>query len=154
MANYSIVLRTTLDVTEIRRQIQQIQKELNNTKIDFGGSTTIGNVQNLNAELRDTSVNISNVNSNMQDTELTFNAANEVFSKTLNIITSMAQQVLELDTSLTEFKKVTDLSGSALDGYVSTLADMGSEVARTGKPKCLSPNVRMINLHLEPFKIQ
>lgn len=154
MANYSIVLRTTLDVTEIQRQIQKIQKELNNTKIDFGGGTAINNIQNLNAELKNANVNIQNVNSSVQDSELSFNAANEIFSKTVDIIASMAEQVLTLDNAMVELRKVSNYSAQDLQSYSEELTELGATVARTGKPKCLSPNVRMINLHLEPFKIQ
>ena len=47
--------------------------------------------------------------------------------------------MLELDTSITEFRKVSDLSGSALDDYVSTLSKMGLAVGRTGKPNRSEP---------------
>ena len=60
-------------------------------------------------------------------------------SKCVDIIEKMTDQVFELDTSLTEFKKVSDLSGSALDSYVDKLSDMGKEVARTGKPNRSEP---------------
>lgn len=73
------------------------------------------------------------------DLNLTFNVANELFQKSTQIITDMAGQVYELDTALTEFKKVSDLSGDALNDYVSQLSAMGGEVARTGKPNRSEP---------------
>lgn len=39
--------------------------------------------------------------------------------------------VKEFDTALTEFKKVSDLSGDALDSYTQKLGELGSAVART-----------------------
>ena len=80
---------------------------------------------------------------------LSYQAGNLILDKTIKLITSMVDQVFELDSALTEFKKVSDLSGSSLDNYVSTLSAMGNTVARTGKPKCLTPNVRK-----EPLEIQ
>ena len=39
--------------------------------------------------------------------------------------------VKEFDTALTEFKKVSDLSGEALDKYTQKLGELGTAVART-----------------------
>lgn len=39
--------------------------------------------------------------------------------------------VKEFDTALTEFKKVSDLSGDSLDSYTQKLGELGSAVART-----------------------
>lgn len=41
------------------------------------------------------------------------------------------ESVFELDAAVTEFKKVSDLSGDALDDYTEKLGKMGQEVART-----------------------
>lgn len=70
---------------------------------------------------------------------LSFQAANEIFSKSVDIISEMVGQVAELDKSLIEFQKVSDLSGDALDRYISKLSKMGAEVARTGKPNRSEP---------------
>lgn len=43
----------------------------------------------------------------------------------------MIGQYAELDSAITEFVKVSDLSGKALDTYVDKLAQMGTTVART-----------------------
>lgn len=51
-------------------------------------------------------------------------------------------------------KKVSDLSGISLDNYVSKLSEMGTAVARTGKPKCQAPDVGIVNQHQEPLEIQ
>ena len=76
---------------------------------------------------------------------LSYQEANAIMSKSIDIISSMVDQVFEMNGALTEFSKVSDLSGASLDAYVSKLQDLGSEVGRTGKPKCLSQNVRMVN---------
>lgn len=43
------------------------------------------------------------------------------------------QVVTEFDSALTEFKKVSDLSGDALDSYTQKLGELGEAVARTRK---------------------
>lgn len=110
--NYSILV-------DVQLQTQQIQKQLDaaSRKIRF----------NINSK------------QNLKDLTLEFNAANEVFSQTTTVITSLVEQVKELDDALTEYKKVSDLSGEALDNYVSKLSEMGLQVGRTGKPNRSEP---------------
>ena len=78
---------------------------------------------------------------------LTFQEANLIMSKSLDIITSMVDEVYALDSSLTEFKKVSDLSGASLDNYTNKLSEIGKTVARTGKPKRQARCVGMVNQH-------
>lgn len=117
MANYSILVDVSLQTKQIKEQLNQIK----GAKIDLDTSS------------------VKQASKDIQDLELNFNSANEVFSKTIDIISSLASQVLELDNSITEFKKVSDLSGSSLDDYVSKLSKMGLAVGRTGKPNRSEP---------------
>lgn len=80
--------------------------------------------------------NVEKLNKKMKDSELTFTAANKIFTESLDIIRSMASEVITLDDALTEFKKVSDLSGESLENYSEYLADLGRNVARTGRPRC------------------
>lgn len=145
--DYTVILNTKLDISQIQKDLAALQKQLESKKINLSGlnnSVVINQTANAIANVVD---NSEKAKKSTDDLSLSFQAANEIFSKTIDIISSMAQQVLELDTALTEFRKVSDLSGQALDSYVSKLTEMGSTVARTGKPKCLSRNVRMVNVH-------
>lgn len=45
---------------------------------------------------------------------------------------TLGEQVLEVDNALTEFKKVSDLSGESLNQYVDQLQELGGTVGRTG----------------------
>ena len=47
------------------------------------------------------------------------------------ILSEAVEVVFDFDASLTEFKKVSDLSGDSLDKYTEKLGKMGEEVART-----------------------
>ena len=117
MANYSILVDVSLQTKQIQEQLNKVK----GAKIDLDTSS------------------VRKASQDIQDLELNFNSANEVFSKTIDIISSLAGQVLELDNALTEFKKVSDLSGSALDDYVDSLSKMGLAVGRTGKPNRSEP---------------
>lgn len=116
--NYNILVGVELQTKQIKEQLNSVSR---GAKINIDTSS-----------VRQASQDINNL-------ALDFNAANEVFSKTIRVIGSLANQVLELDTALTEYKKVSDLSGQALDKYVAKLSKVGLTVGRTGKPNRSEP---------------
>lgn len=122
--NYSILLNVELQTNEIKKQLNQLEKE---TKFK------------MSADTDDAVNNVNNLTDSMETAQLTFNAANEVFRTTIDIITSLAEQVYELDASIIEFQKVSELSGKELDNYVSKLSKVGQTVGRTGKPNRSEP---------------
>ena len=133
-SNYSILVDVELDTSNIQKQLDK------NTKVQLNTTDTIKSLLGLDNA--------------MEDTSLTFQAANEVFSTTKDILMSMVKQVYELDSAIIEFQKVSDLTGEALDNYVQKLNDMGNSVAKTGKPKCQAPDDGIVNQHQHPLEIQ
>lgn len=136
-SNYSILVDVELQLDNIQRQLDKAAKDM---KLDLNTSAT--------------KKGLDDISDSAEDVSLTFQAANAIFSKTIDIIANMTEEVYALDRALTEFKKVSDLSGTSLDSYVQKLSTMGSAVARTGKPKCQAPNDGMVNQHLDLFKNQ
>lgn len=51
-------------------------------------------------------------------------------------VTQSVEIVKDFDSALTEFKKVSDLSGESLDSYTRKLGELGETVARTRKHLC------------------
>ena len=130
-SNYSILVDVDLDVENINKQLKDVQKNIK--------PLTIPGVKETNKDLKETGKSLDNVSSSIGNTEeamlgasLTFQAANEVLRRTVDIISSMVEQVYALDSAIIEFQKVSDLSGQSLDSYISKLNDMGDSVARTG----------------------
>lgn len=113
--NYSVLVGVELDTKNVQKQLDN---NLKNLKVDLDADKAVKSMNDLT--------------DSAENALLTFQVANEVFRTSVEIIGSMVDQVFELDTALTEFKKVSDLSGSSLDNYVSKLSAMGTEVARTG----------------------
>lgn len=113
--NYSVLVGVELDTKNVQKQLDN---NLKNLKVDLDADKAVKSMNDLT--------------DSAENALLTFQVANEVFRTSVEIIGSMVGQVFELDTALTEFKKVSDLSGSSLDNYVSKLSTMGTEVARTG----------------------
>lgn len=138
--NYSIL-------ADVELNTKNIQKQLNNAAKDLKVSLDTRGVKNGGKD-------INNLSDSMDNASLTFQAANEIFSKSIEVIGAMVEQVYELDAAIIEFQKVSDLSGQALDNYIAKLSDMGNSVARTGKPKCQAPDDGIVNQHQHPLEIQ
>ena len=130
-SNYSIIVGAELDLKKIKEQL----KEVASNGIDL----KVHGAAQGKKEIDDVTKSTRQLNEAGQDLELTFNVAHEVFSKFLSVVKDMAGQVYELDAAITEFKKVSDLTGSALDDYVDKLSQLGQAVGRTGKPNRSEP---------------
>lgn len=130
-SNYSIIVDAELDLKKIKEQLKEVASN--------GVDLKVHGAAQGKKEIDDVTKSTRQLNEAGQDLELTFNVAHEVFSKFLSVVKDMAGQVYELDAALTEFKKVSDLSGSALDEYVDKLSQLGQEVGRTGKPNRSEP---------------
>ena len=61
-----------------------------------------------------------------------FGAVTAVIRGVTSGLGDMVQNVYELDSALTEFKKVSDLTGKSLDKYTAQAYKAGRETARTG----------------------
>ena len=135
--NYSVLVGVELDTKNVQQQLNQ---NLKNLKVDLNTKDAVKGMQDLDSVTEDVS--------------LTFQAANEIFRTSIEVIGSMVEQVYALNAAQIEFQKVSDLSGQALDDYITKLSDMGSTVARTGKPKCQAPDDGIANQHQHPLEIQ
>lgn len=129
--NYSVIVGAELDLKKIKEQLKEVARN--------GVDLKVHGAAQGKKEIDDVTKSTRQLNEAGQDLELTFNVAHEVFSKFLSVVKDMAGQVYELDAAITEFKKVSDLSGSALDDYVDKLSQLGQEVGRTGKPNRSEP---------------
>ena len=116
-SNFSILVDVDFDTKQVQSQLQKATRKLS-IDVDSG-------------QVRNAATDVKNLGSAMEDTSLTFNAANEIFRTTLDVITSMVDQVYELDAVLVEFQKVSDLGGESLERYVDNLAELGNTVGRT-----------------------
>ena len=143
-SNYSILVDVDFSAKGVQAKLDKLAKDIKpiKVKVNVDGAE---NIKNVTKGADDAAKGVDKLNKAAQDNSLTFQAANEIFSKTIDVITSMVDQVYKFDASIIEFQKVSDLSGEALDKYVDKLADMGQVVGRTGKPKSQALNVRIVN---------
>ena len=119
----------------VKLDTSKIQSDLN--KALQSKSTTVkvktdGSMSKLAGET-------NRLNPSTQDVINTYQVFSQMVNKSGEAIKSMASATIELDSAITEFKKVSDLSGQSLDSYVNNLTKVGQSVARTGKPNRSEP---------------
>ena len=122
--NYSIIVGAELDLKKIKEQLNKISNQGINLNV-HGASQGARDINNL----RDSTENLN----------LTYQQFRETLNSVVTVMSSMYEQVRTLDSAITEYRKVTELSGSALDDYVDKLSQLGQEVGRTGKPNRSEP---------------
>ena len=109
---FEILAKVKLDTSDIQSQLQKVQiKDLN-----------------VGSGLQDQNIKIG---ADTSEFELSISVANAIMREFMEIAGKMVDQVYELDSAMTEFKKVSDLRGSALDTYVEQLGELGQVTART-----------------------
>ena len=162
MAQYIVRVKGTLDDSQILRQIRAIEKKgihLNvagasgttgKGKGGKGGSGTIvGDLDNENKKLKRNRQEAKKTEQAMvgatkakkkfgaTTVDITkkvaqFGAVTAVMRGVTEGVTDMVRNVYELDGALTEFKKVSDLSGKGLKDYTDKAYEAGRTVAKTG----------------------
>ena len=119
----------------VKLDTSKIQSDLN--KALQSKSTTVkvktdGSMSKLAGET-------NRLNQSTQDVINTYQVFSQILNKSVEAIKSMASATIELDSAITNFKKVSDLSGQSLYSYVNNLTKVGQSVARTGKPNRSEP---------------
>lgn len=131
-ADYSILAKVVLNLGGIQQQLNNASKGVK-FNIDSGGVATATTQMNGLGDATDKAGAAAvSAYSNWYQYYM-------VLQQVINVVESLAEQTFTLDASMTEFKKVSDLTGSALDSYVEKLTEMGKAVARTGKPNRSEP---------------
>ena len=107
---------------------QVIQNDKKLKGMHRGFASTSKEVEKSNSKLRA----FGNESLNVTKKVVQFGAITAVIRGVTSGMGDMVQKTFELDTALTEFKKVSDLSGKGLDQYTDKAFKMGRSVAKTG----------------------
>ena len=118
---------------EIKTSTREIQQQLNAAAKNITLNIDAKWAKEASDGINNLSDNMNEASSSAENFELTYQAANMIMEKSIEIISSMVSEVYTLNAAQVELSKVTDLSGESMDEYVSKLTDMGAEVAKTGK---------------------
>lgn len=104
------------DLTKLEQQFRKIQTQTQATNV-----TSQGFFGNLKTQLKDSLAIM-----------LKYQLAYKIINETVNAIKSMTNAVVDLDTKLTEFNKVADLSTSQLKDFSDKAYDAADKIGRTG----------------------
>ena len=120
-------------------QVRELQKEVMKVVDSEGKMTTVTNTLNkktgeFNQTLKESAKTAKTWSEEFSDSfqkVLRFGSITAIIGAFSQAIKEAVQTVKEFDDALTEFKKVSDLSGESLDSYTKKLGELGQEVART-----------------------
>ena len=136
--NYSILVGVELDTSGVQKQLDALTQKAINISLNIEGKDDLKDVidglKNLDKAAKESGEGANKASDGAKNMGLTFQQANDIMQKSVDIIGRMLDSVFELDSALVEFQKVSELSGASLDAYVDKLTQMGLEVGRTGKP--------------------
>ena len=128
--NYSIIADVELELKNAQKQINEFRKD-NKLNLDL-------NVKGSKS-LSDADGKVKKLDDSTKDLVFTYQQFRQVLDSVVDVTGKMVEQVKTLDAAQTEFKKVSDLSGKALDAYQDKLSKAGKTVGRTGKPNRSEP---------------
>lgn len=134
-ANYSLNVGVNILKGDAQRAINEAFKDVKvpNLKFDSGSTdSATQSTKHLGDSVRQTGQEV-------ESATLTWQQYREMLDKSIDVMKSFAEQTYEMDSALTELKKVSDLQGESLNKYVSSLTEAGKQVARTGKPNRSEP---------------
>jgi hypothetical protein len=159
-AKYSILIDAKTEaavskLSELDLKTQKLVNEKHTIRVDVDGNAT----QTINQTFKDTTGNITKVtqvvDSMGNTTKTTFSeigksgtqisqtfgdilkkvstffSATVIIQQTIQVMKEAVATVKEYDAALTDFKKVSDLSGDSLTQYTKQLGELGESVART-----------------------
>lgn len=137
MANtYNIKVTGTLDTSKIQEALKGVEQKYGNVKIGTGAASGIKSIGNAAKEskgmLGEFTSQLNNLSSTIPKVAA-FGVATMAVNAFRDGIADAIQAVFDMDEALTEFRKVSDLSGEALDEYVDKATTLGTTVARTGR---------------------
>ena len=128
--NYSIIADVELELKNAQKQLNEFRKD-NKLNLDL-------NVKGSKS-LSDADGKVKKLDNSTKDLVFTYQQFRQVLDSVVDVTGKMVEQVKTLDAAQTEFKKVSDLSGKALDAYQDKLSKAGKTVGRTGKPNRSEP---------------
>lgn len=127
--NYLVAIGTSMDLSGAQKDYENFKRQVEGKKIQLNPNS--GGMKVAAERTKGLDTALRQQDATLGDNLLTFQAANMLLSKTVDIVSSVVEQVYELNKAQIEFKKVSDLTGGALDNYTQKLGEMGRQVART-----------------------
>lgn len=141
-----VIEQKGLKVNVDKGSLSSVQTSLNNINKNLQSTYRIlvqisGKISDLPKNVKIVDASVNSTNKTLKQTSQTMGDIFEKMSKfytvsqVIGLVTSATrgwyEAVTDLDSALTEFKKVSDLSGGSLEAYTDKLSALGKETART-----------------------
>ena len=135
MANYYISAQVKVDTSSVQTQLNAIKDKTINVKVNSTGTTeAVKSVNEIDTSVKKASKGILTLGGDLTQTflkVLKFGAVTSVIGAFTASITEAIKVTKDFDDALTDFKKVSDLSGDSLTEYTQKLGELGEATART-----------------------
>ena len=133
---FEVILSASLDknsVKDIQSQLDSISKGI---KLDIKtDSTSLNSLKNSLNDLSDSAQNAQKHTQGLNDIISKFRSwqiVGDVIHTAKDAMEDMVQQVFDLDESMTELDKVTDLTSGGLQQLADDAFDVGEQIGATG----------------------
>ena len=148
VSQFTLDVQGRLDATQIRADLLKLSKTANikvgvDSKTQSGIKNTSTSMAGISTNAKKATTNVGGLNSKLKSSVGHFGQIIQkvaLFSLATGALTAvtagvgnMVKQVYDLDTSLTELKKVSDLQGQSLKNFTDEAYKAGEGVAKTGR---------------------
>lgn len=138
-SNFQILVAATLDAANIQKQLNAISQKYSKIKIDLDVNTNTLNqatnsLNNLRENIKGAGTAAESTSQSIGDiiTKVTkFGAATLVINEFRKAIMDGYEAVKDLDASITEYRKVSDLTDAQMKDFIVDARELGLTVART-----------------------
>lgn len=124
--NYNLKVEANVSTAKVDAAMKSLQNKYEKITIGKGITKNLNEAskatKTLGQDFLDTSKKVAK-----------FGAITAVLGTFTTVMYKAVDSVLEMDKALTEFKKVSDLSGDGLKEFTQRATEAGQAVARTGK---------------------
>ena len=134
---FEVILEAQLSKSSLSSIQSQLKELTKGTKFDIqADSSSVNNLKNSLADLGKEAQNAKDHTQGLSEIMqkfTTWSIGAAIVNKTKDAIADMVQQVFDLDASLVEFNKVTDVTPEQLQQITNEAYKLGEQLARTGK---------------------
>ena len=133
---FEVILEAQLSKTSLSSIQSQLKELTKGTKFEIqADSSSVTKLKNSLTDLGNEAQNAKQHTQGLSEIMqkfTTWSIGAAVVNKTKDAIADMVQQVFDLDASLTELDKVTDLTSSGLQSLADDAFDVGEQIGATG----------------------
>ena len=138
------ILDTKTSTANIQKSIKEMEKALSLDIPIKADSKSANQIKDAISGIGDAAKNVKQHTQGLSDIVSKFSSwqiVGDIIHGTKDAMQDMVQQVFDLDASLVEFNKVTDVTPEQLKNVTNQAYELGEQLARTGWNKILARSI-------------